>query len=232
MAQFSAEVFHNEFLDEGETDVNAIIRMKVSDTGRAGSDGAAGEIIIIDSSASMGQRAMMAARQAAMVALDHIYDGTYFAIVSGTHQAYLAYPLVQSGPGMVMMTPRTRAEAKAAISRLQSNGGTAIGAWLELTRNLFLSMGEQVTQRHALLLTDGANEHESPQAFERALTSCDGIFQCDCRGVGTRWKVEEVRAIASRLMGTVDIIPQATMLSREFAQIMTESMRRGVSKPI
>lgn len=230
MAQFASTVFQNEFLPAGGTDVNAIVRVAVSEAGAAGSDGAAGEIIIIDCSGSMGQRSMLAARHAAMVALDNILDGTYFAIVSGNHRAYLAYPIVQSGPGMVEMTPLTRRDAKTAISRLVSNGGTAIGSWLSLAEALFASMGGLLSQRHALLLTDGADEHETPQQLDAAIRSCQGKFQCDCRGVGTYWVVSEVRKISQALMGSLDIIPDPSKMSEVFANIMQTAMSRGVSK--
>ncbi len=229
MALFSSTVYQNEYLPDGGTDVNAIVRVGVSEAGAAGSDGAAGEIIIIDCSGSMGQRSMMAARQAAMVALDNIIDGTYFAVVSGTHEAYLAYPIVQSGPGMVKMDDRTRRQAKDAISRLVADGGTAIGRWLTLALALFNSMGSSLAQRHALLLTDGADEHETPDQLDAAIRACIGQFQCDCRGVGTYWVVSEVRKISRALMGTLDIIPDPSMMSNEFAKIMQTSMNRGVS---
>lgn len=229
MALFSSTVFQNEFLPDGGTDVNAIVRVGVTDAGSAGSNGAAGEIVIIDCSGSMGQRSMMAARRAAMVALDNILDGTYFAIVSGTHEAYLAYPIVQSGPGMVQMNGRTRREAKDAISRLVADGGTAIGRWLSLAQALFNSMGGKLTQKHALLLTDGADEHETPERLDAAIRSCVGKFQCDCRGVGTYWVVSEVRKISRALMGTLDIIPDPALMAAEFARIMQTSMNRGVS---
>ena len=229
MALFTSTVFQNEFLPDGGTDVNAIVRVGVTDAGAAGSDGAAGEIIIIDCSGSMGQRSMMAARNAAMVALDNILDGTYFAIVSGTHEAYLAYPIVQSGPGMVEMNARTRREAKDAVSRLVADGGTAIGRWLSLALALFNSMGGQLAQKHALLLTDGADEHETPEQLDAAIRACVGQFQCDCRGVGTYWVVSEVRKISRALMGTLDIIPDPSMMANEFAKIMQTAMNRGVS---
>ena len=229
MALFSSTVFQNEFLPDGGTDVNAIVRVGVTDAGSAGSNGAAGEIVIIDCSVSMGQRSMMAARRAAMVALDNVLDGTYFAIVSGTHEAYLAYPIVQSGPGMVQMNGRTRREAKDAISRLVADGGTAIGRWLSLAQALFNSMGGKLTQKHALLLTDGADEHETPERLDAAIRSCVGKFQCDCRGVGTYWVVSEVRKISRALMGTLDIIPDPALMAAEFARIMQTSMNRGVS---
>ena len=215
MALFSSTVFQNEFLPDGGTDVNAIVRVGVTDAGSAGSNGAAGEIVIIDCSGSMGQRSMMAARRAAMAALDNILDGTYFAIVSGTHEAYLAYPIVQSGPGMVQMNGRTRREAKDAISRLVADGGTAIGRWLSLAQALFNSMGGKLTQKHALLLTDGADEHETPERLDAAIRSCVGKFQCDCRGVGTYWVVSEVRKISRALMGTLDIIPDPVLMAAE-----------------
>lgn len=230
MAIFSSSVYQNEFLPDGGTDVNAIVSISVNEAGQAGSDGAAGEIIIIDCSGSMGQRSMAAARQAAMVALDNILDGTFFAVVAGTHEAYLAFPMVQSGPGMVEMNTATRRDAKQAISRLASDGGTAIGRWLNLSLALFNSMGGRLAQKHALLLTDGADEHETTAQLDAAIAACRGQFQCDCRGVGTYWVVSEVRKISQALMGTLDIIPDPALMGAEFARIMQTSMSRGVSK--
>lgn len=68
MANYQTQVFQNEFLPDGGTDVNAIVSISVDDAGDAGSSGVAGEIIIIDCSGSMGKNTMAAARQAAMVA--------------------------------------------------------------------------------------------------------------------------------------------------------------------
>ena len=59
---------------------------------------------------------------------------------------------------------------------------------------------------HAILLTDGANQHETREQLETTLADCEGRFQCDCRGIGTDWDVDELRGIASKLLGTVDII--------------------------
>ena len=230
MAVYSSEVFQNEFLPDGGTDVNAIVSITVDDAGKAGSDGAAGEIIIIDCSGSMGMRTMAAARSAAITAIDNILDGTYFAVVSGTHEAFLAYPVIQSGPGMVKMDEFTRQQAKVAVSRLIADGGTAIGKWLNLTRALFSSMGDIFSQKHALLLTDGADEHETPAQLNAAIEACRGQFQCDCRGVGTYWVVSEIRKISNALMGTLGFISDPNRLSEEFASIMQASMNRGVSE--
>ena len=230
MATFTSTVYQNEFLPDGGTDVNAIVRLGVSGAGRAGASGKApGEIVIVDTSGSMGKVNMSAAKQAAMTAVDTIADGTYFAIVAGTHEAYLAYPMVRTGQGMVEMNGRTRAEAKQAISWFNAEGGTAIGAWLNLARALFASMGDALGNKHALLLTDGEDRDETQQALDQAIRSCMGIFQCDCRGVGTDWIVSEVRKVSTALLGTLDIIPDASRLAGELAAIMQASGSRGVA---
>lgn len=230
MAQFTSTVYQNEFLPDGGTDVNAIVTIDCVGAGAAGQtgSGAAGEVIIVDTSGSMGETNMRAAKQAAMVAVDAILDGTYFAIIAGNHKAYLAYPMVQTGPGMVQMNPQTRRQAKDAISFFRSDGGTAIGAWLNLARALFDSVGP-LSQKHAILLTDGENHNETPQQLDAAIRNCLGQFQADCRGVGVDWKVEEIRKIAQALLGSVDIIPSGMDMPAVFGDLMHKAMARGVA---
>ncbi len=229
MAEFTASVYQNEFLPDGGTDVNAIITVTCSGAGTAGQTGggAAGEIIIVDTSASMGVETMQAARSAAQAALAEIVDGTWFAIISGSDHAELAFPRVSSGPGLVRMDARSRAEASDAIGRFRASGGTAISTWLDLAGTIFASVSE-VTQRHAILLTDGENR-ERPGALDTAIARATGYFQCDCRGAGTDWVVEEVRRIAQALLGTVDIIPEPAQMQAQFQQMMRASMARGVA---
>lgn len=229
MAEFSATVYQNEYLPDGGTDVNAIVTITCVGAGIAGQTGAgdAGEIIIIDTSGSMGDSRMEQAKSAAQAALAEIVDGTYFSVISGNGAAFLAYPHVRSGPGMVRMSPQTRAEAARAIGQLTSGGGTAIGTWLDLAGQLFFSV-PQVIQRHAILLTDGEN-NESPEVLGAAINRATGVFQVDARGVGTDWKVDEVRRIATNLLGTVDIVPESRLMGEEFRAIMRSAMARGVA---
>jgi len=229
MAEFTAAVYQNEFLPDGGTDVNAIVTVTCAGAGTAGQSGggAAGEIIIVDTSGSMGPQTMAAAKQAAQAALAEILDGTWFAVIAGSDRAMLAYPQVSSGPGLAQMDARTRGEAHAAIGRFVGSGGTAIGTWLDLAGTLFASV-PQVTQKHAILLTDGENR-EQPGALDAAILRATGAFQCDCRGAGTDWKVEEVRRISQALLGTVDIIPEPAQMRAQFEEMMRSSMARGVS---
>jgi hypothetical protein len=229
MAEFTASVYQNEFLPDGGTDVNAIVTVTCSGAGTAGQTGggAAGEIIIVDTSGSMGPETMQAARSAAQAALAEIVDGTWFAVISGSDHAELAYPKVSSGPGMVRMDSKSREEASEAIGRFSGAGGTAISTWLDLAGTIFASVAE-VTQRHAILLTDGENR-ERPGALDTAIARATGYFQCDCRGAGTDWVVEEVRRISQALLGTVDIIPEPAQMQAQFQEMMRTSMSRGVA---
>ena len=128
MAEFTASVFQNEYLPDGGTDVNAIVTVTCSGAGTAGQTGGggAGEIIIVDTSGSMGPQTMHAAKQAATAALNEIVDGTWFAVIAGSDRAMLAYPAVSSGPGLVQMDDRTRSQAQLSVSRFVGSGGTAI----------------------------------------------------------------------------------------------------------
>jgi hypothetical protein len=230
MAEFTATVFENEYLGGGATDVHAIVTITCSGAGQAGqgSDGQAGEIIIVDTSGSMTGENIEAAKQAAAVAIDEIIDGTWFAVISGTDTAARAFPYPNARLPMVQMEPGARQAAKVAVSLLQPSGGTAIGSWLALARDLFLET-PQATQRHAILLTDGKNEHETPEALTRAIATATGLFQCDARGVGSRWQVAELRQIATALLGTVDLIPGPADLAADFEAMMKQSMARGVA---
>lgn len=231
MAQFSAAVYQNEFLPDGGTDVHAIVTLACSGAGEAGRSGSgdAGEIIIVDTSGSMGRTKLEAAKIAAVAAVDQILDGTWFAVVAGSHQAYLAFPPVRAGAGMVKMDPGARFAAQQAISQFRADGGTAMGTWLALAARLFDSV-PMLTQRHAILLTDGENHNETPDQLTRAIAGVAGRFQCDCRGVGVDWQVAEVRRISQALLGTVDIIPEPELMARVFADLMSQSMARGVAE--
>jgi hypothetical protein len=216
---YTAEAFQNEFLALGATEVNAIVT--VTSSGAEGGRRTAGatEIIIVDASGSMqAEGRISAARQAAKAAVDCIDDGVHFAIIAGVSTAQQLYP----APGhLAVSSPQTRAEAVRSIDRLQASGGTAMGAWLLLAAQLFDQRPGDIA--HAILLTDGDNG-ERHGYLESVLASIAGKFTCDCRGVGTNWKVAELRKIAASLLGTVDIVARPADLAAAFEQMMTAAM--------
>jgi hypothetical protein len=216
---YTAEAFQNEYLALGATEVNAIVT--VTSTGSEGGRRTAGatEIIIVDASGSMqAEGRINAARQAAKAAVACIDDGVHFAIIAGVGTAQQLFP----APGqLAVSSPQTRAEASWAIDRLQASGGTAMGAWLLLAAQLFAQRPGDIS--HAILLTDGDNG-ERQGYLESVLDSIAGRFAVDSRGVGTNWKVSELRKIADAMLGTVDIVASPAGLTASFEQMMTGAM--------
>ncbi|WP_225844567.1 VWA domain-containing protein [Streptomyces sp. HPF1205] len=234
--QFSVDVYQNEYLPEGSGEVNAIVT--VTSTGGGTSGGrplpggdtaraaAAGVVLMLDCSGSMDYppTKLRNARDAAAVAVDALRDGTSFAIVAGTHVAREVYP---GGGRLAVADAATRAQAKQALRKLTSGGGTAIGTWLRLADSLL--GGADVAIRHGILLTDGRNEHERPEDLRAALDACAGRFTCDARGVGTDWEVKEVTGIASALLGSADIVADPAGLAADFRAMMENAMGKEVA---
>ncbi|MFD9498768.1 VWA domain-containing protein [Streptomyces sp. NPDC060035] len=240
--QFSVEVYQNEYLPEGGREVNAIVTVTSTGGGTTGGvplTGAsvtparppgqapnAAVVLMVDCSGSMEYppTKMRNARDATAAAIDTLRDGTQFAVVAGTHVAKDVYP----GDGrLATADAQTKAQAKDALRRLSSGGGTAIGTWLRLADRLLGAADVDI--RHGILLTDGRNEHESPEDLRAALDACAGRFTCDARGVGTDWEVKEVTAIASALLGTADIVADPAGLAADFMQMMENAMGKEVA---
>ncbi|MHB9753736.1 vWA domain-containing protein [Streptomyces sp. BYX5S] len=237
--QFSVEVYQNEYLPEGGREVNAIVT--VTSTGGGTVGGAVGAphlysaagggpdaavALMVDCSGSMDYPTtkMRGAREASAAAIDALRDGVHFAVIAGTHVAKEVYP----GSGrLAVADATTRGQAKHALRKLSAGGGTAIGTWLRLADTLLGSA--DVTIKHGILLTDGRNEHESPDELRATLDACAGRFTCDARGVGTDWEVKEVTGIASALLGTADIVADPAHLAEDFTQMMETAMGKEVA---
>ncbi|WP_019634866.1 vWA domain-containing protein [Actinomadura atramentaria] len=219
LPQFAISVDQNKYLPEGGSEVHAIVSVEATGGPVAAPSAAAAEVIIIDTSGSMSypDTKLKSAVAAATAAVDTLRDGVNFAIVAGNDSARMVYPAEQA---LVPASDATRAKAKAALRKLKAFGGTAIGSWLRLADELVED--HQGGVRHAILLTDGKNQHETDEELDAALFRCGGRFVCDCRGVGTDWKVAELRKVASALLGGVDIVADPQDLVADF-QAMTEA---------
>ncbi|MEU8030409.1 VWA domain-containing protein [Streptomyces sp. NPDC049099] len=234
--QFSVDVYQNEYLPEGGREVNAVVTVTATGGGTIGSTVApvyrqghgpsAAVAVMVDCSGSMDYppTKMRGARDATAAAIDALRDGTHFSVIGGTHVAKEVYP---GGGRLAVADAATREQAKQALRRLSAGGGTAIGTWLRLADRLLNSA--DVTIRHGILLTDGRNEHESPQDLRATLEACAGRFTCDARGVGTDWEVKEVTGIASALLGTADIVADPAGLAADFRRMMETAMGKEVA---
>ena len=120
---------------------------------------------------------------------------------------------------------QTRDAAKRAVARMEAEGGTAISTWLTAANELLRRQPDAIC--HAILLTDGRNEHEEPKDLTAALERCAGNFTCDCRGIGADFSVEEVREIGSALLGDIDMIRSPEAMVADFESMMRVGHGQG-----
>jgi hypothetical protein len=121
--------------------------------------------------------------------------------VAGNWRPRPAYP--QDGT-LAIADADTREAVQVSLARLHPAGGTAMGKWLLGARELFATREDAL--RHAILLTDGQNT-QFPGRLAAAIRQCEGYFRCDCRGVGTGWKVSEPRKISTALLAASTSCP-------------------------
>lgn len=186
------------------------------------------EVILLDRSGSMNHppSKLDRARRAACAAVDLLRDGTQFAVVAGTHKTYMVYPREHF---LAPATARTRADAIQAIQDLEATGeGTVIGEWLDKARELLERQPGAV--RHAILLTDGRNQHQAQarRSLEQVLADCRRVFSCDARGIGADWEPAQLERIAEVLQGSSDAVPELDRLEEEFRTLIRAALGRIV----
>ena len=224
---FQAEVHQNPYLPAGATVVDAVLTVTTSSadghTPAAGPDAA--QVIMIDCSGSMANppSKLDEAKKATFAAIDTLRDGVAFAIIAGRHNAAMVYPPAAT---LVPATRQTRAAAQHAVSQLTADGGTALGTWLQLADNLFA--GHPAEVKHAIMLTDGRNEHETLEQLAAVLRSCEGGFVCDARGVGDGWSGTELLVVASALLGTADGLASPGDLVADFRRMTEAAMGKAL----
>lgn len=225
---FTLRVIQDDAWPLDATEIQALL--EVTATPGAGPGGApaagAAEVVIMDCSGSMVNppAKLRAAKRAVHAALDAMHDGTDFAIVAGTASAKVVYP---REPALERATPQTREAAKRAVSRLDAMDGTKISTWLGMALRLLEPYPGHV--RHAMLFTDGKNQHESADGtLDRALASCRGTFTCDARGIGDGWDPRDLLKIVGELHGTADGLPDIAGLADDFRAVMLAAMGKVV----
>ncbi|MEU2062644.1 VWA domain-containing protein [Streptomyces sp. NPDC013455] len=212
-----------------EREMHAILEIGVRSRGGAhhagapapGTGPALAEVLIVDTSRSMLHPAakLHAAKDATAAAVRMLPDGTAFAVLSGRFDATVVHP----GPGRSVLAvagPGEREAAERAVRILDADGGTAIGAWLELARRLLKDQPAPV--KHVLLLTDGRNEHDhrSRRPLETVLDACAGQFVCDAWGIGDDWDAELLLNITRRLHGRARAVRAESELTAAYEELV------------
>ena len=139
MPEFKAEVFQNEYLPEGATDVHAVVSVTCT-RGRHGRADRPRRGRRDASSSTRPARWTCRRRRSPPPAAPPRWRSRRSSTapgspcVSGHSVAQMVYP---THPGMAKMTATTRRDAIEAVGQLRSGGATAIGAWIAAATELF-----------------------------------------------------------------------------------------------
>ena len=227
MAEFAATVYQNEFLPDGGTDVNAIVTITCAGAGSGWSvrDGC-GRVehrrrdhhrrhLRIDGprddGGRQGRRPGRAGRDRRRHAIRR--DRGHRPRLPGLS------PGRGREPALVVMdaqTPRGGLRRDLELPRLRRDRDRLLAR----PRRHASSPRSRRSPSGTPSSSPTARTASSPRASTPPSSGRPGYFQCDCRGAGTDWKVEEMRRIAQALLGTVDIIPSPEQMREEFRAMM------------
>lgn len=217
--QFKVETFFNPYLPAGTNRIDAILTVTADGAGAAAMRARAVVGLIIDTSGSMTGARMDSVKHATRKAIELLDESTQFFVVQFTDHPTLVCPLAYA-------TPANKSVADSQVRRLEAGGGTRMSSGLMMAREQFLRAPDAI--HYALFLTDGKNADQDEAGLEDALMRCDGVFQCDCRGVGTDWQPKQLQKIGRKLLGTSMIIPEPSGIEADFREAIHSAMGRAV----
>lgn len=219
---YRLDSYFNPHVAPGSTRVDAVLT--VTSDGIGGPSAAAGgERCVafgVDCSGSMfeGGVKIEAAKVALRKAIAALPDDVSFTVVAFGSSARVVFPMTRA-------TAASRFEADRVVQRLTNLGGTVMSQCLSTIREAF--------QKHpgancfAYFLTDGQNGDSDNKALELEVARCKGVFQCDCRGVGTDWSPTQIRVISNGLLGTSDAVADPAGLEADFRKALAGALSRG-----
>ena len=217
--QFRIETFLNQYMPPGGTRADAVFSLS-ADGGAPVAKPKRLVGLIADKSGSMSGEKMDALKHALRVAVDQL-DGDTEAFVL----AFDGKPRLVLEPAR--MDDAGRRAAHHAIQRLEAAGGTVMSLALAVARGIFQGRADTLCQ--AIMLTDGQNDAGDAELLERELQACAGIFQADCRGVGTDWSPSQLRAIAGHLLGTAQLVASPAGMAQDFRDTLAAALSKSVN---
>ena len=173
-------------------------------TGRAGAGRRAAELLIVDTSGSMKGPKLRAGKGG--------HGGGHR--LPARRRPVRRHRRKPRGGGGLPVPGRRSPSPRRAPARGQGGGQAVRGrrrhGHRHVDRLAAQLLRDEPGIRHAILLTDGKNESEEPEDFERRPGGRRRRFQCDCRGVGDglgAWR--SCAQVATALVGTYDIVAAA-----------------------
>jgi hypothetical protein len=176
--------------------------------------------LIGDKSGSMDGDKVAAMKHAMRVAVDQLDESIEFFVVVFNQLHSTVVPLTRA-------TEMGKKTAHGLIQRIEAGGGTAMSGALAEARRIFAGCPGAVCQ--AILLTDGQNGPEDDSKLEAELAAGSGLYQAHCRGIGTDWSPPQLRAIAERLLGTVQMVAAPADLARDFQETLAAALAKSLA---
>ena len=191
--------------------------------GRAGPPTAA-QVMMLDGSGSMAGSRLAEAKRAIGVAVDTLHDGVAFAIVAGRCDAAMVYP---PEPGMTPASaaPESRPGPRGMTCGLERHRDRP---WLERADELLTATPADI--KHGLLLTDGRNQHETPELDRETVQGCQGQFRLRLPRRRPRLGAAPLLKIADGLLGSAAGLPEPSELAGDFQAITEKTMGKAAAE--
>ncbi len=217
---FEVSTYQNPYLREGETRLQAVISLSLSDTVQSTPVPLA-LAIVIDRSGSMEGRKIEAAKDAALRVVQAADSTTAFMLVTFNETANVIVAPCAA-------TPDNKQRAVNAIKAIYSNGGTCMSTGLAaVAREMSTAQGRV---RKILFLTDGKNEGEKREVLQKAVYQCrQAQVEVSAWGIGTDWDEDELRFIAQETNGEADIIPSPDQIAGAFGTAFSQFQTTAVT---
>ena len=218
---FQIKGFFNPYLPAGETRLDAVLT--VTSDAQAVTAGGGRKVVgfVIDISGSMAKDGkLLAAKLAARRGIDLLPEDVWFFVVVFSARATVIVRACQA-------TPENKDRAHAEIQNLDASGSTAMSLALRSACSEVRASGAEIASVY--FETDGDNDLTDNDRLPAALEECQGVFQADCRGIGTDWKPAQLRRIATALLGTADAIPDPAGIEQDFREFLTRSLSKGIA---
>jgi len=219
---FTIESYYNPHLAVGAKRIDAIFTVNATNMGMqmVQEQGRKAIVFVLDVSGSMQEHDKLAQGKIALRrCIDLLDRNCMFSVITFDFDAKVIVP-------MALATDLTKQHAHQCIQKLYASGGTCMSRALLAVQKEFRNADNVIG--FVQFVTDGDNDRSDRQALENALQECEGKFQCDCWGVGTDWKPEELRKIAGRLLGTADAVPNPEQLETHFKGALERALAKGV----
>jgi uncharacterized protein YegL len=217
---FRIQGFFNPYLASGQSRLDAVLTITSQAEAAPTNSGRKVVGFVLDVSGSMTGEKLVQAKLAARRGIDMLSEDMWFFVVSFSGSADVIVRACQA-------TPVNKANAHNAIQGLRASGTTAMSEGLRYALSEVRRSDASIASVY--FQTDGENGADDNAQLHAVIEQCKGVFQCDCRGVGTDWKPAELRNIASALLGTADAITDPAGLEEDLKAFLAHSMSKGIS---